>query len=80
MKIKLTHQDLVDMSDYARQAYVDQPPRLELPGQPLEGIQERERRALAWLDAATRILGRHGVRTIEGPLVDSGTKTTVWEV
>lgn len=77
--MKLTYHDLVLMKDYAREAYVAQPVEVTLDGQPPGRLPEVDRRALAWLEASLRILGRHGVRVPSGDLLVSGEIKSVWE-
>lgn len=77
--MKLTYRDLVDIQDFARRAYVDQPIEVPLEGQTPGRLQEPERRALAWLEASLKILGRHGVPVPSGDLRVSGEIKSVWD-
>lgn len=77
--MKLTYRDLVDMLAFARRSYIDQPIEVTLEGQPPGRLPEEARRALSWLEASLRVLGRLGVSAPSGDLTVSGEIKSVWE-
>jgi hypothetical protein len=77
--MRISYRDLVELRSLAIRCYVEQPPRLEVPGMPETGLGEEGRRALAWLEAARVILERQGARAEDGPLVPGGERASVWE-